>query len=210
MVRGFDGLLAIDLGGGNCRSNCAPYRRRASHTYATVVPILQCERLKAQEEGDNGKHKYKYKAKRNKVCLCADDVPTPKKLEEYQTTYARAMTSFGLERGLHGSEAKHHANMAYYKELVKATENKKAEETQLQKSVAQLEKKAINSASRIRSTLSLAVRSWTKLNSVSKPLRRRRNKLNALAKRMTSAKRLLFYRTASKTRAGCWHDSGRS
>lgn len=33
-------------------------------------------------------------------------------------------------------------NMAYYKELVKATENKKAEEAELKEHVAQLEKKA--------------------------------------------------------------------
>ena len=52
------------------------------------------------------------------------------------------MADFGLERGMHGSEAKHRTNMAYYKELVKATENKQAEEAQLKERVAQLEKKA--------------------------------------------------------------------
>ena len=54
------------------------------HIHATVVPIVQGERRKAKEEADNGKRKYK--TKRNKVRLCADDVLTPKKLEEYQTT----------------------------------------------------------------------------------------------------------------------------
>ena len=110
------------------------------HIHATVVPIVQGERRKAKEEADNGKRKYK--TKRNKVRLCADDVLTPKKLEEYQTTYARAMAGFGLERGMYGSEAKHRTNMAYYKELVKATENKKVEEAQLKERVTQLEKKA--------------------------------------------------------------------
>lgn len=110
------------------------------HIHATVVPIVQGERRKAKEEADKGKRKYK--TKRNKVRLCADDILTPKKLEEYQTTYARAMAGFGLERGMHGSEAKHRTNMAYYKELVKATAKKKAEEAQLKERVAQLEKKA--------------------------------------------------------------------
>lgn len=110
------------------------------HIRATIVPIVQGERRKAKEEADKGKRKYK--TKRNKVRLCADDVLTPKKLEEYQTTYARAMVGFGLERGMHGSEAKHRTNMEYYKELVKAAENKKAEEAELKERVAQLEKKA--------------------------------------------------------------------
>ena len=108
------------------------------HIHATVVPIVQGERRKAKEEAKQGKRKYK--TKKNKVRLCADDVLTPKKLEEYQTTYASAMASFGLERGIYGSEAKHRTNMEYYKELVKSTEIEKAEEKQLKTSVAQLEK----------------------------------------------------------------------
>lgn len=108
------------------------------HIHATVVPIVLGERRKAKEEAKQGKRKYK--TTKNKVRLCADDVLTPKKLEEYQTTYAGAMASFGLERGIYGSEAKHRTNMEYYKELVKSTELKKVEEKQLKTSIAQLEK----------------------------------------------------------------------
>lgn len=66
------------------------------HIHATIVPIVQGERRKAKTEAENGKRKYK--TKKNKVRLCADDVLTPKKLEEYQTTYAEQMMPFGLER----------------------------------------------------------------------------------------------------------------
>lgn len=110
------------------------------HIHATIVPIVQSERRKAKEEADDGKRKYK--TKRNKVRLCADDILTPKKLEEYQTTYAQAVKQFGLVRGVHSSEAKHRSNMEYYKELVKSTKEKQAEETKLKERVNELEKKA--------------------------------------------------------------------
>ena len=81
----------------------------APHIHATIVPIVEGERRKAKTEAENGKRKYK--TKKDKIRLCADDVLTPKKLEEYQTTYAERMKSFGLERGMYGSEAKHRSNM---------------------------------------------------------------------------------------------------
>lgn len=110
------------------------------HIHATVVPIVQGERRKAKTEAENGKRKYK--TKKNKVRLCADDVLTPKKLEEYQTTYAEQMKPFGLERGIYGSEAKHRSNMEYYKELLKETEQKQAEAAELIEKVRDLEKQA--------------------------------------------------------------------
>ena len=110
------------------------------HIHATVVPIVQGERRKAKTEAENGKRKYK--TKKDKVRLCADDVLTPKKLEEYQTTYAEQMKPFGLERGIYGSEAKHRSNMEYYKELLKETKQKQLEEEELIKKVKELEKQA--------------------------------------------------------------------
>ncbi len=71
------------------------------HIHATIVPIVQGERRKAKTEAENGKRKYK--TKKNKLRLCADDVLTPKKLEEHQTTYAEQMKPFGLERDIYGS-----------------------------------------------------------------------------------------------------------
>lgn len=111
-----------------------------SHIHATVVPIVQGERRKAKTEAENGKRKYK--TKKNKVRLCADDVLTPKKLEEYQTTYAEQMKPFGLERGIYGSEAKHRSNMEYYKEILKEMEQKQVEEAELIEKVRELEKQA--------------------------------------------------------------------
>ena len=102
--------------------------------------VVQGERRKAKTEAENGKRKYK--TKKNKVRLCADDVLTPKKLEEYQTTYAEQMKSFGLERGIYGSEAKHRSNMEYYKEILKEKKQKQAEEAELIEKVRELEKQA--------------------------------------------------------------------
>lgn len=110
------------------------------HIHATVVPIVCGERRKAKEEAENGKRKYK--TKKNKVRLCADDVLTPKKLEEYQTSYAEAMAGFGLERGIQGSTAKHRSNMEYYKELLKANDEKKLEQAELECKIQELEKQA--------------------------------------------------------------------
>ena len=110
------------------------------HIHATIVPIVQGERRKATTEAENGKRKYK--TKKDKVRLCADDVLTPKKLEEYQTTYAEQMKPFGLERGIYGSEAKHRSNMEYYKEILKETEQKQTEEAELIEKIRELEKQA--------------------------------------------------------------------
>ena len=110
------------------------------HIHATIVPIVQGERRKAKTEAENGKRKYK--TKKDKVRLCADDVLTPKKLEEYQTTYAEQMKPLGLERGIYDSEDKHRSNMEYYKEILKETEQKQAEEADLIEKVRDLEKQA--------------------------------------------------------------------
>ena len=110
------------------------------HIHATVVPIVTGERRKAKEEAKNGK--WKYKTKKNKVRLCADDVLTPKKLEQYQTDYAKRVQRFGLERGVHGSEAKHRTTMEYYKEILKSTKEKKVQEEELTAKIKELEKQA--------------------------------------------------------------------
>lgn len=110
------------------------------HIHATVVPIVTGERRKARQEAENGKRKYK--TKKNKIRLCADDLLTPKKLEEYQTSYAEQMRPFGLSRGVQGSEAKHRTNMEYYKELLKETKQKQLEEEELIQKVRELEKQA--------------------------------------------------------------------
>lgn len=101
-------------------------------------------RLSRAKEGkpkiaENGKRKYKTK---NKVRLCADDVLTPKKLEQYQTDYAKRVQRFGLERGVHGSEAKHRTTMEYYKEILKSTKEKEAQKGGTRSKIKELEKQA--------------------------------------------------------------------
>lgn len=110
------------------------------HIHATVVPIVTGERRKAKEEAENGKRKYK--TKKNKVRLCADDVLTPKKLEQYQTDYAKRMERFGLERGVRGAEAKHRSTMEYYKEILKSTKEKEVQKAELTAKIKELEKQA--------------------------------------------------------------------
>ena len=132
--------LYSTFGKGNVVAATLHADEETPHIHATVVPIVQGERRKAKTEADNGKRKYK--TKKDKVRLCADDVITPKKLEEYQTTYAEQMKPFGLERGIYGSEAKHRSNMEYYKEILKETEQKQTEEAELIEKIRDLEKQA--------------------------------------------------------------------
>ena len=50
--------------------------------------------------------------------LSADDVMRRTKLHEYQNSYAKTMKSFGLQRGIVGSTAKHQVNSDYYRQQV--------------------------------------------------------------------------------------------
>ena len=78
------------------------------------VPIVTGERRKAKQEAENGKRKYK--TKKNKIRLCADDLLTPKKLEEYQTSYAEQMRPFGLSRGV---QAVSYTHLDVYKRQIR-------------------------------------------------------------------------------------------
>lgn len=54
------------------------------------------------------------------------------KLKSYQDTYAQAMSRYGLQRGIDGSEAKHISTRQYYRDLMQQAE-------QLQTDIAQLQ-----------------------------------------------------------------------
>ena len=111
------------------------------HIHATVVPIVTGEKKESQKRKprtENGSTR----RRRNKVRLCADDVLTPKKLEQYQTDYAKRVQRFGLERGVHGSEAKHRTTMEYYKEILKSTKEKETQKAELTAKIKELEKQA--------------------------------------------------------------------
>ena len=85
---------------------------KTPHLHATIVPIVTTERLRKKREGEK-----KYETKSG-ARLSADDVMRRTKLHEYQNSYAKTMKSFGLQRGIVGSTAKHQVNSDYYRQQV--------------------------------------------------------------------------------------------
>ena len=85
---------------------------KTPHLHATVVPIVTGERIRRKREGEK-----KYETKSGPR-LSADDVMRRTKLHEYQNSYAKTMKSFGLQRGIVGSTAKHQVNSDYYRQQV--------------------------------------------------------------------------------------------
>ena len=141
MVWWIDGLASLHFRGGQ-RGRCHAARRWGNAPYSRHGRP-HCYGWKTESQGgsrENGKRKYK--TKKNKVRLCADDVLTPKKLEQYQTDYAKRVQRFGLEWGVYGSEAKHRTTMEYYKEILKSTKEKEAQKAELTAKIKELEKQA--------------------------------------------------------------------
>ena len=95
---------------------------KTPHIHATVVPIVTATRRKKKSEENVKKH---YRKKADGARLCADDIMTQAKLKNYQTSYANAMHSFGLERGIDGSEARHISTREYYTEQYRKAKNLK-------------------------------------------------------------------------------------
>jgi hypothetical protein len=89
---------------------------KTPHIHATVVPIVQGERRKAEAEKNNGKKKYRKKAK-DTARLCADDVMTRDNLKQFQDIYAEKMQKYKLARGIKGSDARHISTPQYYLDL---------------------------------------------------------------------------------------------
>lgn len=90
------------------------------HIHATVVPIVTGERRKAKEKKtpeQPGKKQYR-KKNPNAARLCADDVMARAKLTEYQDSYAEAMSKYGLQRGIKGSEARHITTQEFYRNAI--------------------------------------------------------------------------------------------
>jgi hypothetical protein len=107
---------------------------KTPHLHATVVPIVTGERRKvknksksqADNEATSTKKHYK-KKNPNAARLCADDVMTRDKLKFYQSDYAQRMTSYGLNRGVDGSEARHITTQQYYRDLYVTNEELKVD-----------------------------------------------------------------------------------
>ena len=100
------------------------------HIHATIVPIVQTERKKQKKEQAVKK---KYRSKAPAPRLCADEVMSRANLIRYQDTYAEQMATYGLQRGIKGSEAQHISTHEYYRSLIAQGEDLQANITQLLK-----------------------------------------------------------------------------
>ena len=111
------------------------------HIHATLVPIVKGERKRKKKE-EQVKKRYRKKPT-DTARLCADEIMTRAKLKSYQDTYAQAMSGYGLQRGIDGSEAKHISTRQYYRDLMQQTEQLQTDIAQLQdrKETAQAELK---------------------------------------------------------------------
>ncbi len=89
---------------------------KTPHIHATVVPIVQGARKRREREGEK-----KYRVNTGPR-LSADDVMSRGRLRHYQNTYGAEMKSFGLERGVVGSTAKHVVNSDFYKQRMSELE----------------------------------------------------------------------------------------
>ena len=89
------------------------------HIHAAVVPIVTGERRKARTVPSEtpGKRHYRPKSAA-RPRLCADDVMSRVRLKQYQDTYAAAMSKYGLERGIDGSEARHITTQEFYRQTI--------------------------------------------------------------------------------------------
>ena len=147
------------------------------HIHATLVPIVTTERKRKKQE-EHATKRYRTKSA-SRPRLCADEVMSRVKLKEYQDTYAQAMSKYGLQRGVEGSEARHVDTTQYYRdmlvrknEIAEQVENLKEQRQtltvdiaalQAQQEAAQTDYDAINEKQRInRQELEQAKRELTK------------------------------------------------
>ena len=122
--------LADTFGRENIVSAVLHMDEQSPHIHATLVPIVREERKRKKKE-QQVKKRYRKKPT-DAARLCADDIMTRAKLKSYQDTYAQAMSGYGLQRGIDGSEAKHIFTRQYYRDLMQQTEQLQTDIGQLQ------------------------------------------------------------------------------
>lgn len=122
--------LADTFGRENIVSAVLHMDEQTPHIHATLVPIVKGERKRKKKE-EQVKKRYRKKPT-DTARLCADEIMTRAKLKSYQDTYAQAMSVYGLQRGIDGSEAKHITTRQYYRDLVQQTEQLRTDIEQLQ------------------------------------------------------------------------------
>ena len=121
--------LADTFGRENIVSAVLHMDEQTPHIHATLVPIVKGERKRKKKE-EQVKKRYRKKPT-DTARLCADEIMTRAKLKSYQDTYAQAMSGYGLQRGIDGSEAKHITTRQYYRDLVQQTEQLRTDIGQL-------------------------------------------------------------------------------
>lgn len=122
--------LADTFGRENIVSAVLHMDEQTPHIHATLVPIVKGERKRKKKE-EQVKKRYRKKPT-DTARLCADEIMTRAKLKSYQDTYAQAMSGYGLQRGINGSEAKHITTRQYYRDLMQQTEQLRTDIGQLQ------------------------------------------------------------------------------
>ena len=123
--------LAATFGKENIVSADLHLDETSPHIHATLVPIVTTERKRKKQE-ECATKRYRTKSA-TRPRLCADEVMSRVKLKEYQDTYAQAMSKYGLQRGIEGSEARHVNTQQFYREVKAMTDTLKADVTELQK-----------------------------------------------------------------------------
>ena len=123
--------LRKEVGNENIVSAVLHLDEKTPHIHATVVPIVTGERRKAKQEQQTTKKKYKKKPA-NAPRLCADDIMSRERFKHLQTTYAEAMSKYGLVRGRDGSEARHISTQQYYRDLIDKNDRLKEDNEVLQ------------------------------------------------------------------------------
>lgn len=122
--------LADTFGRENIVSAVLHMDEQTPHIHATLVPIVKGERKRKKKE-EQVKKRYRKKPT-DTARLCANEIMTRTKLKSYQDTYAQAMSGYGLQRGIDGSEAKHISTRQYYRDLMQQTERLRTDVAQLQ------------------------------------------------------------------------------
>ena len=122
--------LADTFGRENIVSAVLHMDEQTPHIHATLVPIVKGKRKRKKKE-EQVKKRYRKKPT-DTARLCADEIMTRAKLKSYQDTYAQAMSGYGLQRGIDGSEAKHITTRQYYRDLMQQTEQLRTDIGQLQ------------------------------------------------------------------------------
>ena len=119
MLTGSHSWLRDTFGAENVVSAVVHRDESTPHIHAAVVPIVTGERRKARTVASETPGKRHYRPKSTaRPRLCADDVMSRARLKQYQDTYAAAMSKYGLERGIDGSEARHITTQEFYRQAI--------------------------------------------------------------------------------------------